>query len=329
MDIRTAIISTICSASFLCGCALEESKPNDTESSVQYYLYEDEPGPLYWEAEKQTDLGNLEQARELFRQSCESGIGGSCAVLAILFQSGEGGEADNEQACQLFQKSCTMGFAQACFVVAGIFEGDLCGPPDLAHAKALYTIACNTGLLEACVDLAEFYERGIGGKVDLEKARNLYSEACFGQERDGCTHYARILLSGMGDEADIKTAIKLIEQGCADSDAKSCYLLAKTQASADGMLEKVTDYYAIARQGFESVCVNSDETDTIGPCFDYYYMVARGEGGVKDVKRAKNFFKKTCSEGHQQSCDELSVLGKTNELNYPKQGVRNNNKLGH
>ena len=310
MSMRMAIFCAIFSTMLLYGCALAENEPSETDSAIQYYLYEDEPGPLYWEAEKQTDLGNLEQARELFRQSCDSGVAGSCAVLAIMHQDGDGGDVDNLQACQLFQKSCTMGFAQACYVVAGILEGDLCGPPDLAHSRKLYAIACNAGRSDACVDVAEFHEYGLGGNVDRKVAKNLYAEACSGQEREGCTQYARMVLSETGDEAEREAAITLIEQGCAENDAKSCYLLAKTQVSAENVSKKVMEYFAIARTGFQNACANSDETDDFEPCYNYYYMVARGEGGPMDVKSARKFFEQACAEGHEPSCKEFSVVAK-------------------
>ena len=200
MNIKATMSSVVCAVSLLGLSACTEDNQIESDSAVEYYLYEEDPGPVFWEAEKQTDLENFEKARELFLRSCEEGTGGSCAVLGIMLVNGEGGEVDSDEACRYFRKSCTMGYAQACRGVASFLEDGMCGGPKPSESEKLYRIACEVGDPDGCIGLGDFYKAGSGEKVDLDAAREFYGRACIAEENDDCDRYVTSKLEESGGE---------------------------------------------------------------------------------------------------------------------------------
>ena len=291
-----------------CSFALGEESPLAANDDIQFYLYEQDPGELFWEAERQADLGNLQKARELFIQSCKAGIGGSCAVLGSMFQKGEGGEEDIEKGCNYFRQACEMGYVQSCAVVAYLLEGDLCGPPNFSESRRLYSIACDIGDFSACGGLGRLLEYGHGGEKDTQSARQYYRRACEGEFQDGCAQYGRSLISGIGGNVDIGAAKRILKKSCAASEGKSCYQLAVLLEDETSPSENAEEYFCEAREIFRTTCARFRENEDIEACYIYSFLVATGRGGPKNVTYSLRFLKAACAEGHQPSCKTASEL---------------------
>ena len=104
------------------------------------------------------NAGEREQARELWRQSCEGGFSDGCARLADIL---DGMGRDSLQASQA-----------ACF---GNFPGRMRKQDDC-------TVACEAGSGRACFELALMFERGRDGaqtmRRDARQAQRRFVQAC-------------------------------------------------------------------------------------------------------------------------------------------------------
>ncbi len=52
--------------------------------------------------------------REYFTKACDGGIGKACAILAMMWNDGVGGEKDPSKSNQLIQRACDLGDSESC-----------------------------------------------------------------------------------------------------------------------------------------------------------------------------------------------------------------------
>ena len=91
-------------------------------------------------------------ALEACQTTCERGHFADCGLLAQIYSSGMGVDADKEKAKTYYQKSCDGGEMWACNNLAYLYESGGHALTELARAVALYHQACSGGLLAACAN---------------------------------------------------------------------------------------------------------------------------------------------------------------------------------
>ena len=86
-------------------------------------------------------------------QGCEMGDAASCGDLGVMFEYGQGIDADPIKARMNYQLACEDDHAQHCVNLARHYRDGLSVEPDATRAQALYRKACALGISTACGEL--------------------------------------------------------------------------------------------------------------------------------------------------------------------------------
>ena len=135
----------------------------------------------------QTDPGGAEQARKLFRQSCELGLAVGCTNYgAGLWQ----GDDPAGWACarRLFDKACDGHETFGCGMLGRvIIEDKAAGERELAYGRAVLERACDRLGGFSCRALALELEKEKLGPYERAQIRKLLARACATDDQDACT----------------------------------------------------------------------------------------------------------------------------------------------
>jgi TPR repeat protein len=135
------------------------------------------------QAEAAMYYGDPATAREPLAAVCKMKDGFGCFRLAELHQFGRGGPVDVEQAVQLYTESCTWAYGEGCERRA-VLAAEGHGGPELELEFAAK--ACERDRPLACMRAAEQLKTGRGTEPDVTKAITLFKKACDLAELDGC-----------------------------------------------------------------------------------------------------------------------------------------------
>ena len=137
------------------------------------------------------------EAREFYRQACETRIGSACTRLGELLQSARGGQRELLAARAAFQSGCEGQDVTGCVWFADMLIGGIGGPVDREGAVVLTAAACRLGDPMGC------YFYGITRERDGERDEALlhYMSACRGGYERAClTQYVRQARAAASEE---------------------------------------------------------------------------------------------------------------------------------
>ncbi len=118
-------------------------------------------------------------------RSCAEGSPGSCNVLGVMADQGDGLPVDPRRAVALYQRACAAGHVTGCGNLALSARWGEGMDVDLERAAALFARACHSDPRDearSCNELGLMHDAGIGVPQDDAKAASLYQLAC----RHGC-----------------------------------------------------------------------------------------------------------------------------------------------
>lgn len=193
---------------------------------------------------------------------CKRGSVGSCYLVAVMRETGQGLSQDFTQAAKLYAETCSKGMAEGCdrlgvmhFYGSGIEK-------NAERAAELFLQGCRNGLATGCNNLGFVLDVGRGIQRDSEKALKLFTAACNGGSVPGCFNAGVLYDAGRGAGADSAKAKQFFERarqggvvadfrhGCNYGNAYSCFGLGYMHER--GMwLEKNA---ALARSYYEKSC---------------------------------------------------------------------------
>ena len=162
------------------GCPMESSiRPPDT-SVVK-------PAPsILDQAHTAFNNQNFHEARDLYKQACDSGDATACRHLGAIYETGKLGAPDYVEGTRYYRQSCSGGEVGACAALAYQIASGRGVTQDYGEARRLFKLACDSDFLLGCVNLGVLYANGHGGPVDATEAQRLYKLTCDRGEASGC-----------------------------------------------------------------------------------------------------------------------------------------------
>jgi hypothetical protein len=161
---------------------------------------------------------------------------------------------------------------------------------------------CEAGSGPHCLVMGIIYERGLVGMVrSPASAARYYRLACERGDQLGCHNLAVLLEQGRGAPADLPVVLDLYESACRGGEPLACSNLGLAVAS--GRAAGAPDP-ARAIALYTRAC---DAGAMIG-CNNLAFALERGEGTLKDLRRASELYELACLRGHVRSCTRLSWL---------------------
>ncbi|MGH6781016.1 MAG: tetratricopeptide repeat protein [Sphingomonadaceae bacterium] len=199
--------------------------------------------------------GDFARAAELYRQACDVGDGGACALLGAMYVDREQGmEPDLDRALALYESGCNAGNAIACDAAKDMRATesearqrelaakaeDVEGGDDAKEAEAdpsdpvPITVeqmqqGCDNNVGLDCLTLGYIYRDGNGAPKDFARAITMFRKACdisnIADPYDGhrgCHILASYHESGDGVPRDLERALQLYEKSCKAGNDDSC-----------------------------------------------------------------------------------------------------------
>ncbi len=129
---------------------------------------------------------NFHEARDLYKQACDSGDVTACRHLAAIYEKGKLGAPDYVEGTRYYRQACTGGEVGACAALAYQIALGRGVTQDYIEARRLFKLACDSDFQLGCVNLGILYADGQGGLKNETEARRLYKIACDAGEPSGC-----------------------------------------------------------------------------------------------------------------------------------------------
>ncbi|MFT5582933.1 MAG: TPR repeat protein [Cognaticolwellia sp.] len=231
----------------------------------------------------------IERAKALYKQVCDSGVGEGCRAAA-------GYEEDAETEAALLVRGCdVLQDGRACVWQAqNLANGD-----DLAGVTRLlvYCELPNLGLPYACDAAAGFFlNEGNPVPMDQERAAGLNRAACEGGDAGGCSHLAFRYQDGRGVQIDVAQAETLLDRACGENRGEACRELAEIRFNA---AELQPSKSRLALAAMERACELEDGEG----CNRLGIVLSQGEGGVaKDTPRVESLYRQACENDFAWGC---------------------------
>lgn len=230
--------------------------------------------------------------------------GEAAVILANVYRTGFPGVArDPAEARRWYDRARKLGHIPAAKVLGDLYYKGIGTPRDAKKAAEYYREAAQFDYVPAQLALADILYNGEPGvPQDRKKALAWYSAAARHDDPQALYALARAYDLGEGVRADQQKALGF-------------YKSAALQGSAPAKVALGTYFYegklvpkddATARQWFEAGVADEDADGM----FDLAAMLARGEGGGKDLVRAWALFRRAAVLGHDKAPQAMAALEK-------------------
>ncbi len=260
---------------------------------------------------------NLSHAEKYYKLACSAGIGKSCGLIALFFESGMGKEIkkDEKSAIIYATKGCDLGDGFSCSRLADYYSEGKLLVKDTGKAAFFEHKACNHGYILSCKDKATMktfnfmgcYTMNNGDSClalaqDLSKKKNADIKEVFSLVKHGCdlgSGRSCAMLSvmywqGMGTEQNFDKAFEFSQLSCDMKEAAGCFMLATLYEKGIG---REIDFPKAAKL-YRMAC---DNGNTKG-CIALAPMYSQGRGVLLDIDISINLIKKACQMGDQTGC---------------------------
>ncbi|WP_163833851.1 tetratricopeptide repeat protein [Spartinivicinus ruber] len=248
-----------------------------------------------------TTTEKIAEAVELLDGLCRDDVAQACYDLAQRYQTGQDVLQNGAQAQAYFQLACDGQIAEACFQLGPLMEDDYDPENQVANQ---YLRACTLGSAEGCYRLGEHYRIGSGVNKNRDLALQEYQKACDGKYYQGCYWQGR-LLELTPTQLDAKTIAKMqqiYQTACDNGIRLACYRLGTIKQ--DSRWGKVDP--PAAAQYFRNAC-SKDEWLT---CYPLAALLLTGNGVVKSVSQAAEFYQQVCDSPATNPTHSLVQLAK-------------------
>ena len=171
------------------------------------------------QAEAAMYYGDPASAREPLAAVCKGGDGFACFRLAELHQHGRGGPVDIDQAVQLYAESCEKTHGEGCERRADLAAEGQGGPEvELEFASK----ACKRDRPLACLRGGQQLNEGRGVERNVTLAIDLFQKACGLAELDGCTAAGDLLSDPEGTPEAKARSYAVYNTACKRHSAYGC-----------------------------------------------------------------------------------------------------------
>lgn len=234
--------------------------------------------------------GDYATARQYWSQSAEQGNADAQVKLAMLYQKGQGVEANYEKAAELYRLAAVQGNGEAQNNLAILYENGQGVPQDSKEAFYWYQLAAIQGNASAQNKLGQIYESGQGVTIDEQRAASLYRSAADNGEALAQANLGRLLKIGKGLEKNVIEAAVWFRKAAEQDIAEAQTALGALYMSGEG----VERNYAIAAKWFNKAAERGDVEAQIN--LGHLYLT--GKGVIKNYAKAFELFEKAAEKGN-------------------------------
>ncbi len=254
--------------------------------------------------------GDLKNAFDLFKKSCENGNAAGCFGLGTMYASGTGVQININRAKHYYEMGCASGDVASCTNLAMIYSEQNPTKENQEMAAQFYMTACQGGDAIACNNLGFMYANGEGVRKEFFTAIKYYKLACDGGSNLGCynlglmTNTQNLLKNNKANlsKADLNYA------ACNAGDMKGCANLGFLYANGSGGAPLS---YAYAAKYFKKAC----EAYDIGSCNNLGVLYQKGLGVTQNTNYALDLYSYACNSGFQKACDNYRILKQDLQIN--------------
>ncbi len=210
---------------------------------------------------------------------------------------------------------CDADNGDACYSLAGFYRQGWGVKKDLNKARSLFLKACNLNQYEACHNAAVMYAKGHGASKDPQQAFDLYEKSCMGGLAIGCNRGGLLYMQAANPTAEqTRKAENLFNISCDLKNSDGCKFAKLFSDARDGKDTSRSLY----ESEFEYQCYEGDYAS----CQTQAERYMHGNGPVKDVSKAADFYNRACLGGNiGKACHQLGLMlipGKSNAGNLKK-----------
>lgn len=164
-------------------------------------------------------------AMKMWEKLAEKGSGEAMNNIGILYDNGQGTEADPARAAEWFRKSAKASNPAGMNNYARMLEQGRGTERNAKEAASWFEKAARAGLAEAQFNTGVMYERGSGVKKNEKTAAFWYSRAASSGRPEAQSRLAAIFAEGRGVKQDTSRAVALAYGAAMAGDAASIALL--------------------------------------------------------------------------------------------------------
>lgn len=247
--------------------------------------------------------GQMQQALELFKQSCNEGNPAGCFGSGLMYMYGQGTINNPQIATNYYFQACAGGDGVACTNLAIAYDEGMGVQMDKEKALQYFLVGCENGDSTGCNNAGWMYANGVGTPKNYYQSLASYNKSCNLGSELGC--YNLGLMSNTynvyGIDKDRLGAIDMNYIACSQGDMVGCanlgYLYATGDAGAPINYFNAAKYFDMACQGgVMSACNN------MGVLYD------NGRGVLMDKLRAMELFAYACQNGFETACQNYRIM---------------------
>lgn len=262
------------------------------------------------------------RAWRYFRLSCERGNVNGCTNMGLYYQAGDGTARDMDRARTLYESGCNARDPQGCYMLGVLYLDGRGVAVDKARARQLFQSSCTMAAgprgWRGCTLLADMTERGEGGPADPTKARAIVQATCAGNRNDhgeSCDMHGAMLVEARGGPRDVPNGLVSLRKGCDAGKGYSCLDAGLYDWLGGGW---VTPDPTRARRYLHKACTRVGKG-----CAALAFMLARGQGGPRDVAGARRLVQKSCAKSKADiACWPLAVIDLDAKPKKPQTALR-------
>ncbi len=173
-----------------------------------------------------------------------------------------------------------------------------------AEAVRLFNLSADAGNPLGQLLLGGAHRDGIGGLApSADEAARLFSAAAEQGQVDALLLLADAHASGNGAARDLDESARLYLQACASLGQSSCETLSDQLYDGDGRTKNPVALRAISQK----LC-DDDAGLFAAHCHDAGLMQTDGEGGPRDLPKARQSYTLGCENGFAGSCTNLALM---------------------
>lgn len=189
------------------GCDLGDAE-GCVELGVVYY--DGIPGEVGAAVDK-----NIGRAKEIFIDTCDKKLGLGCYKLGVMYDAGEGFNADPKKALELYRKGCDYLDGASCGMIGHRYlKGGGGVMKSSTEAVRHFELGCEHGDNRSCREMADFYYEGTLVEKNLGTALAMYKQSCDLSSAKACFRGGKIILDGELGQPNFYDALKMLEKGC-------------------------------------------------------------------------------------------------------------------
>ncbi|WP_298940589.1 lipoprotein [uncultured Psychromonas sp.] len=297
---------------------IEHDKGNELKRLGLLYKARRAYGSEYKEAEKEyleralseKKNKNYGQAKEIFEILASHNNVRSQRELGNIYYYGLGVAASTDKAVSWFKKASTAGDQYSKNSLNTIFADDykrglkLYESKNYSEALKVWLPIAKEGHYDAQGYLGDLYRLGKLGAPDYSEAAKWYSLAA---DQDGAYESYRLALllnDGQGVSKNTREAYKYFKKAADKGYGSAYFYVAYFLSKGEG----VTKDLIAARKWYEKALIKDPEESVVKNNLALMYQ--RGEGGDRDLKRAKELFKLAADAGNELAANNLKSLEK-------------------